>query len=181
VSQAWDLDGDGAFDDARGAVTSRAFSTAGRHTVRLRVVDAYGATDVESRTVVVRAPAAPASPKLQLISPFPVVRIVGTVTKRGARIKLLSVRAPTGARVSVSCRGRSCPYRSAAHRAGTGRVAFRGLRRYLRAGTTLVVRVSQGDRIGKYTRFRIRRGRRPARTDLCLMPGAESGSGCPSD
>ena len=38
----WDLDGDGAYDDASGASTATSFSTAGAHRVGLRVTD--GAT-----------------------------------------------------------------------------------------------------------------------------------------
>ncbi len=50
---AWDLDGDGAFDDATGAVASRTFTTAGMVTVAVRVRDAAGASDVA--TVVITA------------------------------------------------------------------------------------------------------------------------------
>jgi len=53
VRQAWDLDDDGAFDDASGPRASRAFDTAGDHLVRLQVADNRGATSVASRTVAV--------------------------------------------------------------------------------------------------------------------------------
>ena len=41
-AQVWDLDGDGAFDDASGARVVGAFTTPGPHTVSLRVRDADG-------------------------------------------------------------------------------------------------------------------------------------------
>jgi PKD repeat protein len=44
AEQTWDLDGDGAYDDATGAVAHAAFATAGAHTVALRVRDDDGAT-----------------------------------------------------------------------------------------------------------------------------------------
>jgi PKD repeat protein len=53
ASETWDLDNDGQFDDASGSTASRSFVTAGIHTVRLRVEDAQGASDVATRTVVV--------------------------------------------------------------------------------------------------------------------------------
>src|SRR5919108_1795539 len=55
----WELDGDDDFDDAQGKQISHAFASAGPKTVKLRVTDAHGATDVETKTVTVnRAPQA---------------------------------------------------------------------------------------------------------------------------
>lgn len=48
VSQKWDLNNDGVFDGSTEAVTSASFSRPGVHTVRLRVTDNDGATDVTS-------------------------------------------------------------------------------------------------------------------------------------
>jgi hypothetical protein len=52
--------------------------------------------------------------------------------------------------------------------------------RLLRAGATLRVLVSSPGSVGKYTRFRIRRGRVPARRDRCLPPGGTIPIRCPS-
>ena len=118
----------------------------------------------------------------RLMSPYPVVRLAGRLTPRGARIRVLSVlRAPKCARVRVSCRGRSCPAKRASRYIGSGALRFRRFERRLRAGTVLTVRISKGDLIGKLTRFRIRRGRVPSRSDRCLRPGERSGSPCPRD
>ena len=70
VSQLWDLDSDGAFDDASGTLVSRTFAP-GTHTVRLRIVDSDGAEAIVSQAVPVAAPAA------QFLNPFPVVRLIG--------------------------------------------------------------------------------------------------------
>ena len=48
VSRAWDLDGDGMYDDATGVAASRTFGDAGIHTVRLLVVDEKGASATAS-------------------------------------------------------------------------------------------------------------------------------------
>lgn len=116
----------------------------------------------------------------ELMSPFPVVRIVGRLTPRGARIRILSVRAPASATILVRCRGRGCSRRSQSSGRGMRRaVRFRRFERRLRTGTIIEVLVGRADAIGKFTRFRIRRGRAPARRDMCLLPGETRGSECP--
>jgi hypothetical protein len=123
------------------------------------------------------------------MSPFPVVRITGKVSRKGAWIKRLSIRAPYGSTVTVRCRGRGCPFRRATRTlALVGRaktpsktVTIRKLaRRLLHGGASVKVLVTRQGEIGKYTRFKIRRGRAPVRTDLCLAPGSTAPSECPS-
>jgi len=127
----------------------------------------------------------------QLLSPFPLVRISGTLTASGARIRLLSVRASPGTLVRVTV-SPACAKRHPTSRrcrvvqaSGTvGRravIAFGALARPYRSGTVIVVRAWRADRIGKYTRFTIVRGKAPRRVDQCLAPGATRGSRCPSD
>jgi hypothetical protein len=116
---------------------------------------------------VVAPPAAPASSAApRRIKPFPVIRIKGVLTLRGARITLLSVRAPRGVRVTVVCRGRDCPvhrYRTAKHR-------LRRFERSLRAGTRLQISVTKTGYIGKRTVIVIRHRKAPSRSDRCLNP-----------
>ena len=95
VEQAWDLDGDGDFDDASGASVSGMFTSAGRHSVALRVTDADGASSTRARAITVRAPdrpstgtgagpeVTPPAPFMKLMSPFPVVRLAGEVVRDG--------------------------------------------------------------------------------------------------
>jgi PKD repeat protein len=195
TSQAWDLDNDGQFDDGASPLASRSFATPGRYTVRLRVVDNGGASQTTSADVTVVPSSSPVSaasgPKL--LSPFPVVRISGIVTRAGIRVRLLTVDAPAGARIKIRCRSRGCPYRlrsrlieSRAGRAtGPARasrlVRFRRFKgRLLRPGTVVQVFVTKPGTIGKYTRLRIRRARLPARADRCLVPGAARPVRCPT-
>jgi PKD repeat protein len=99
IEQAWDMNGDGIFDDATGPVATRTFSAPGERTVMLRVADDKRAVSTLSRTVVVREQAAasvtgPSGPKQlltaptpppppRLLSPFPIVRLVGSLIRAG--------------------------------------------------------------------------------------------------
>lgn len=126
-----------------------------------------GATDPGTAPVTPKQPAPPAP-----MHPFPVVRIAGIVLPDGALVKVLSVRAPRGASVLVRCRGRGCPARAVARSTDRSLLRFPRFERRLRAGVMLELFVRKGTRLGKYTRFRIRAGKPPARVDRCLMPGS---------
>jgi len=167
---SWDLAGTGAFD-VSGPEASTSFATAGKHVVRLRVTDARGASSVATGTIPVGL--APLRPML----PFPIVRIAGVQTPAGVRLSLVSVQAPVGARVTVTCRGRGCRMKPQSRLATTSArdrhassvvLAFRRFERSFRAGVTLEVRVSAPAEIGKYTLFAIHRHALPTRTDECL-------------
>jgi PKD repeat protein len=114
-----------------------------------------------------------------LMRPFPVIRIAGVVLPHGARVTILSVRAARGASVLVRCRGRGCPTRAVARSRVARLVRFHRFERRLPAGVTLELFVRKGAQIGKYTRFRIRGGKPPARVDRCLMPGSNRPVRCP--
>jgi hypothetical protein len=179
VAEAWELDGDGDFDDAVGPSATASFG-AGDHQVSLRVTDGDAVSRVITRTITVAAApvsAAPAPPKL--MSPFPTVRLVGVVVTRGARITLVEVRgAPRSARVTVRCTGGGCPWRLRRRVVETGRVHLSNFTRVLVAGARIQVFVRAPGVIGKYVGFRIRAGKRPVRTDRCLMPGASEPTRC---
>ena len=176
VSHAWDLDGDGAFDDGQASTASVTFPTTGDHTVQLLVTDRDGAANVAVHAIRVHQPVA------QFITPFPVVRVVGAVGELGTRIKEIVIRVPEGSRVEIRCRGIGCP---AARRSGGARLARtmhvrRFARRVLRPGAVLQIWVTKPAEIGKYTRFRIRKGKLPSRVDRCLRPGSKRPVRCGS-
>jgi glucose/arabinose dehydrogenase len=50
---AWDLDGDGAYDDSTATQPSYTYTTAGSYTASLRVTDSLGASDTDSVTITV--------------------------------------------------------------------------------------------------------------------------------
>jgi hypothetical protein len=125
---------------------------------------------------------APASAAVleRMIEPFPVVRIRGWFSMRWTAFTLVTVRAPLGAAITMACTGRGCAFRDR-RRIVSGRplVRITGLERKLAPGTRLVLRVTMPGRIGKYTRILVRRGRRPARWDGCVMPGSVEPVPCP--
>jgi large repetitive protein len=180
---AWDFAGSGPFA-AGGALATTTFATPGAHTVRLQVTDANGLSSTVAETVAVAAPA------LKLMQPFPIVRIAGSETSSGAKVKLLTVQAPPAAKVAVSCKGRGCKTKSESRvatassksrsRAGAITLAFPRFQRALKAGAVLQIRVSRSGEIGKFTSFTIRRKKLPVRVDACLRPPSSNPSPCPS-
>jgi hypothetical protein len=121
-----------------------------------------------------------AVPAPALMSPFPIVRIAGLLLAEGARVRVLSVRAPRGAVVSVHCRGEGCPLRSVRQRVRRRVLRVQRLERLLNAGVRLEIYVRQRNRVGKYTRIRIQAGRRPPlRVDRCVRPGRLTPIRCP--
>ena len=131
-------------------------------------------------TVASAPPSAPGAAKPgtpSRIDPFPVVRIKGVAMARGAKITLLSVRAPRGARVSVQCSGGRCP-RKSMQRPARGTVRLKPYERFLRAGLKLTIRIGERGLVGKHTMLKIRAGRAPARRDSCMAPGSPAAIDC---
>jgi hypothetical protein len=132
----------------------------------------------EPLPVAAPAPVRPAAnPRPRMMRPYPLVRISGRLTGNGAFVKRLTVTAPRGAHIGVVCHGAGCPRRRVAMVAAVRHIAV--FERALRAGTRLVVTISKPGYITKVTTITIRRGRSPARTDLCLAPGAKRPGACP--
>jgi hypothetical protein len=178
---AWDLDGDGSWDDGLGAAAQGRFAP-GSQRVSLLATDMQGAQSSRSRLISMAPRSVYVLPRPftpPLLRPFPVVRLAGSLTERGARIRILSVRAPVCSRVTVRCRGATCPVRRVTRLSGRKPLHIRAIEgKRLRAGVRLEVLVSKRDRRGKYTRFRILRGRVPLRFDSCLRYRATRGSAC---
>jgi PKD repeat protein len=178
----WDLDNDGQFDDAAGAVASRSFHKPGTYTVGLRVTDARGAAASASKAVTVVAR------PLELLA-FAAPLRVG-VTRKATRIKWLYVEAPAGTTVTVKCAGRGCPD---GNRRKTGRqrwgyvrlirgkrLRLRPLERSFRPRARIVISGTKPGFIGKQVAYTIRRGLRPPlKQVLCLAPGTPKGGACP--
>ena len=173
ASIAWDIDAGAGFDDGTGARITRAFTTPGRHEVRARATDDDGATAVAGTTLGVR--------EAEFLQPSPKVKVAATPTRRGAKVRRFSVKAPRGATVRVRCKGEECPRAKKAEGAGTAK-RMRRFERSYRGGAKLVVRVTEDGLIGAHVKVRIRsRHREPVRTDSCLWPGESGPRACPAD
>lgn len=175
---AWDLNNSEAFKEGE-SVTATTFLLPGNHVVRLRVTAADGSSGEAAETIVVRA-----RPLIEML-PFPIVRVVSTNRSTGIDLRLLSVEAPPGARITVTCRGRGCPPRSesttvSSAAAASVTVTFPRLRRFLRSGDRIEIRVAKTGEIGKYTRLVVRRGRPPVRFEACLASTAPAPVRCPA-
>jgi hypothetical protein len=107
----------------------------------------------------------------RVIRPFPVVRMRGALTSNGAKISLFTVRAPRTAKITVRCKGRSCPASrwSRTHTQRKSKLTRMGrFERNLRAGVVITVSVTRSGYLGKRTTFVIRHGAAPTRVDRCL-------------
>jgi hypothetical protein len=186
----WELDGDNDFNDASGIVLHRTFPAPGVYAVGLRVTDKQHAFGSEFRQVQVRSATTVTPSSLRLLSPFPVTRISGRVTKAGARIRRLTALAPIGAKVTARCSGRGCPFkkssrivrrpRKSSSKTTTATVRFRRMeRRLLRGGASVSISITRPGWIGKYTHWTIRKSKPPKRRDLCLLPSAPAPAACP--
>jgi plastocyanin len=187
ASQSWDLDGNGIYGDASGPSASRTFGSPGAYVVGLQVKDTDGAVAFISQTVTVQRSSAAAllDGSLRELFPFPVVRLTGTIQEFGIRVRRLTVSAPRGARTEVRCSGDDCPFakRRYTHRSAVAANVWRLRRldgRFLRVGIRLQVFVMRAKTIGRYTRFKIRRGRPPQRVDRCLASLSRKPIACPA-
>jgi PKD repeat protein len=86
---AWDLDGDGAYDDSTSATPSRTYSAEGNVTVRLRVTDPAGLTDTDETELTVGRPPTPTIAAPVVNSTYAVgdtVTFSGSATRDGAQV-----------------------------------------------------------------------------------------------
>ena len=186
---AWDLDGDGQFNDGTGAVVARTFSTPGSRIVSVHATDNVGVATIAFRTIEVTGSAEgqPAGPrrggrvgaptssasraKLAMLSAVPDRAHPGRDPPRVPRASACCrSRRPRGARVKVICHGGGCPKKKSL----VLRVAFR-------QGTPCACGASNGScaavrssrcssprpgAVGKYTRFTIRSNAAPPSRSL---------------
>ena len=219
AQESWDLNADGVFADATGPQIVTQFASAGQHRVTLRVTDTVGDTSDATQVVIIADPPpattappvattppatvqvvpAPVAPVVVtpkpflggLLSPYPVVRIVGRASGRDTTLSLLAVTAPPSATLTMSCRGGGCPFRhrqaqrfSGAKR-GSGPAGTRTIRirtfaaEPLDRGARISIYVTDPLRWGKYTSATMRSGEAPRRVDRCTSVGKQTVIRCP--
>lgn len=116
----------------------------------------------------------------RITSPVAASWLVGGRT----RVKQLEVReVPNEAKVQVRCNGRGCAFsKKTAKAAGTidPTVGLKGFfkGRRLRVGTTIEIRVTAPNAIGKLVHYEVRRNKVPIRTIKCLPPGTRGPQAC---
>jgi hypothetical protein len=91
--------------------------------------------------------------------------------KTSVKLSFISVTARAGSTVKLKCAGHGCPKQKTETKKvpkGKRSVRFTKFPNALRKGATLRVYITRKGVIGKYTRFRIRVNKAPARLDACL-------------
>jgi hypothetical protein len=144
--------------------------------------------DISSPIVPTPSPGEPTNPvaPLRFLDPFPVVRMRGRTTGKGATLTVFTVRAPHGSLAELLCKGRGCPVKQQRKTVktkvgrGAGTIHFTRVERFLPAGVELQVLVTQKGMVGKYTRIKIRRLALPIRVDRCLLPDSTKPATCPA-
>jgi PKD repeat protein len=191
--QDWDLDNDGQFDDATGAVVFTKFAKRGTYPLKLRVTDARGATATAEGSVRVRRRPTPVLSGVDIDLNAVVLR---TRTKVSwLRVRRLTVRAPRGSKVTARCRGKRCPKRAVKTSKGSRkrmrlhavktskgsrkRMRFKTFERRFRPKTKLIVTVTKSGFIGRQTSWTIRRRKVPLKRNRCLPSGAKKATRCP--
>ena len=182
-------------DDANGSGINRCTGTVpndtpidtgspGTKTFSVEAVDREGNTATASRTYTVAAtpPPPPPPPALKRI----IVTLSSNFPSVGRTIRftrLVVKNVPRGSKVTATCRtkrGRRCRgIRTFTKRNARGTVSLkRFLRKRLRAGTVIEVRVTKPNTIGAVKRLTVRRNKNPTITTRCLPPGAKRPARC---
>ena len=99
------------------------------------------------------------------------------------RVVAINIRQPRkGSTLRISCRGGGCPFRSRTRKLTRDRsrqtIARPLGRAMLKPGARLEVRLTKPQTIGIVVRFTMRAGAFPARSELCLPPGAKRPKRC---
>jgi PKD repeat protein len=173
---AWDLDGDGEFDDARSDDILHTFTRPGTKTIRLRVTDNAGASSVAVHTFTVeRAPKG----KPGFMQPPPRFAFNGLIFSNGMRMLAVGARAPRGALVTIRCKGKGCPVKQRRKRVKKSTVRFRTFERFLRPGIKLEYFITKKGKVGTYRSYVIRAGKRPKIRGGCVTTAKLKRSRCP--
>lgn len=102
------------------------------------------------------------------------------VKRGGTRVTAFAVRrAPAGARVTVTCAGRGCPFATRSRQVpANGRAGFTALLKghRLKPGVVIEIRITAAGAIGKVVRYKVRRGKLPRAQTRCLAPGTSTGA-----
>jgi Ca2+-binding RTX toxin-like protein len=122
-------------------------------------------------------------------APFPLLGSTLTVTYGfGTRFTVFRAlvvhHARAGSTLTITCHGNGCPFRSHTRKLRRDQAKLTLVRpaggARLRAGTERGITLTQPATVGLVTSYTVRAGKPPARTDLCLSPGAKRPARCPA-
>jgi PKD repeat protein len=174
AKQAWDLDGDGQYDDATAAVVTTRKLARGKHNVHLRVTDAKGATAVATVPVTVARKPLDDAPDTD--------RTLGFARRAwGIQVVALYVHVPSRTTVRVRCSGRGCPSgkflkRSRKH---TAVLRFKGFQGNLRGGSKITVISWRPNSLAEYFTYKVRPGyKSPLKQKRCKALAAKKYRSC---
>ncbi len=188
-------------DDANGTGIDRCTGTAapgapldtaspGTRTFRVDAADNAGNTATATRTYTVLAPPPAPPPPAPTTPPAPLARIIVGLSSNFPSIgdsitltRLVVNDVPRGSTVTATCRtkqGRRCRgTRTFTKRNARGTVRLKPfLRKTLRVGTVIEVRVTKPGMIGAFKRLTVLRDKNPAIATRCLPPGAKKPARC---
>jgi hypothetical protein len=100
------------------------------------------------------------------------------------RLRSLVVRnAPAGARITVQCQGRGCPFKNTKRRTVPRDLAPISLKRYfgnakLRIGARVIVGITATGVVGRTYTWRMKANELPAQSIVCRRPGESKGRAC---
>jgi Putative metal-binding motif/RTX calcium-binding nonapeptide repeat (4 copies) len=100
------------------------------------------------------------------------------------RLRALVVRnAPAGARITVQCQGKGCPFRNTKRRTVPRDLAPVSLKGYfgnakLRIGARVIVGITASGVVGRTYTWRMKSNELPAQSIVCRRPGESKGRAC---
>jgi Putative metal-binding motif/RTX calcium-binding nonapeptide repeat (4 copies) len=100
------------------------------------------------------------------------------------RLRALVVRnAPAGARITVQCQGKGCPFGNTKRRTVPRDLAPVSLKSYfgnakLRIGTRVIVGITAGGVVGRTYTWRMKSNELPSQSIVCRRPGESKGRAC---
>lgn len=117
---------------------------------------------------------------IELITiPLPLVTLQGTVDKKGnVNVTRLQVRALRGSTVDITCKGKTCPFKTSRRRMITSSLRLEQLERRLKAPTTLSLRIGRPFQLGKFVQYKLRPNKAPVRRDACLAQDTQEVGPC---
>ena len=101
--------------------------------------------------------------------PLAVVKLQALVSAKGAvKLQHPTIEALRGSHVTVTCKGRKCPFKSIERIMIATSLRLKAIERTLRPPLMLTFKIKRPEQLGRYVRYKVRRNKPPVRIDSCL-------------